>query len=138
MATTTADEKGKDYGDYEEYNDHPRKYGDKYDGACLPKWLENRDYDKYKFGKDWKNDNLNGTNKDDYLNGRGGDDTIYGKGGNDALIGGKGNDKVRLPEAISPGDAANAFARSRVIGLLYRRHISLQAIQSGYAKNPSA
>lgn len=88
------DDKGKDYGDYEEYNSHPSKYGDKYDGACLPKWLENRDYDKYKFGKDWKGDHLTGTNKDDYLNGRGGDDTIYGKGGNDALIGGKGNDKL--------------------------------------------
>ena len=43
MATTTTDDKGKDYGDYEEYNNHPSKYGDKYDGACLPKWLENRD-----------------------------------------------------------------------------------------------
>jgi hypothetical protein len=79
--------------DYEEYNKHEGKYGDKYDGACLPKWLEHREYDgKYKYGKDWKGDNLNGTHKNDYLNGRGGDDTIYGKEGNDALIGGKGND----------------------------------------------
>ena len=55
MATTTTDDKGKDYGDYEEYNKHQSKYGDKYDGACLPKWLEHREYDgKYKYGKDWK------------------------------------------------------------------------------------
>ena len=103
------DDKGKDYGDYEEYNDHPSKYGDKYDGACLPKWLENRDYDKYKFGKDWKNDNLNGTNKDDYLNGRGGDGMIHGKGGNDALIGGKGKDKLNGGDGIDLQWAAEAM-----------------------------
>ena len=45
METTTTDDKGKDYGDYEEYNKHESKYGDKYDGACLPKWLENREYE---------------------------------------------------------------------------------------------
>lgn len=89
------DEGGKGNGDYEEYGNHQGKYGDKYDGACLPKWLENRDYDgKYKYGKDWKGDELNGTYKNDYLNGRGGDDTIKGKGGNDALIGGKGKDTL--------------------------------------------
>lgn len=89
------DEGGKGNGDYEEYGNHPGKYGDKYDGACLPKWLENRDYNgKYKYGKDWKGDELKGGNKNDYLNGRGGDDTIKGNGGNDALIGGKGDDKL--------------------------------------------
>jgi hypothetical protein len=89
------DEGGKGNGDYEEYGSHPSKYGDKFDGACLPKWLENRDYDgKYKYGKDWKGDELNGAHKNDYLNGRGGDDTIKGKGGNDALIGGKGKDTL--------------------------------------------
>jgi len=81
---------GKDYGDYEEYNKHQSKYGDKYDGACLPNWLEHREYDgKYKYGKGWKDDNLGGGPKNDYLSGRGGDDTIKGKGGNDALIGGR-------------------------------------------------
>jgi hypothetical protein len=81
--------------DYEEYNKHESKYGDKYDGACLPKWLEHREYDgKYKYGKDWKGDHLQGGPKNDYLNGRGGDDTIKGGRGNDALIGGKGDDKL--------------------------------------------
>ncbi|PTR16452.1 hemolysin type calcium-binding protein [Nitrosospira sp. Nsp2] len=95
------DKGGKDNGDYEEYGSHPGKYGDKYDGACLPKWLENRDYDgKYKYGKDWKDDHLNGSNKNDYLNGRGGNDTINGNKGNDALIGGKGNDKLNGGDGV--------------------------------------
>jgi Ca2+-binding RTX toxin-like protein len=82
--------------DYEEYDHNPGKHGDKfdYDGACLPKWLEDRKYDHEKYGKDWKNDELKGTKKNDYLDGRGGNDTIYGNEGNDALIGGKGNDKL--------------------------------------------
>lgn len=71
------DEGGKGNGDYEEYGSHAGRYGDKFDNACLPKWLENRDYDgKYKCGKDWKGDGPNGAHKNDYLNGRGGDDTI--------------------------------------------------------------